>query len=61
MSRRCVAVVSQPAIAERHRQLVCGMNLDLLRGVIEGAAGADVLTARLAPEPGACCVRLTAT
>lgn len=46
------------ALAEQHRDLVCGMNLDLLSGVIEGAGGADAVTARLAPEPGYCCVRI---
>ena len=46
------------ALAEQHRGLVCGMNLDLLGGIIEGAGGGDLLTARLAPEPGYCCVRM---
>jgi predicted ArsR family transcriptional regulator len=45
------------ALAERHRSLVCGMNLDLISGLAEGL-GADRLEARLEPEPGACCVRL---
>jgi predicted ArsR family transcriptional regulator len=45
------------ALAERHRDLVCGLNLELLTGVLEGVTGAK-LTARLAPEPGFCCVRL---
>ncbi|MEY2451380.1 MAG: hypothetical protein QOD92_954 [Acidimicrobiaceae bacterium] len=48
------------ALAEQHRTLVCGMNLDLLSGIIEGIGGEDLLTARLAPEPGHCCVRMTA-
>jgi predicted ArsR family transcriptional regulator len=48
------------ALAEQHRDLVCGMNLELLGGVIDGADGADVLAARLAPEPGCCCVRMQA-
>jgi predicted ArsR family transcriptional regulator len=47
------------ALAEGHRDLVCGMNLALLRGVIDGAGDADVVDARLAPEPGHCCVRMT--
>ena len=47
-------------LAEEHRTLVCGMNLDLLRGVIDGLAPTDRLAARLAPEPGSCCVRITA-
>jgi hypothetical protein len=37
------------------------MNLELLCGVIDGAGSADVLAARLAPEPGYCCVRMTAS
>jgi predicted ArsR family transcriptional regulator len=49
------------ALAEQHRDLVCGMNLELLNGVIEGADGADVLEARLAPQPGYCCVRMKAS
>jgi predicted ArsR family transcriptional regulator len=49
------------ALAEQHRDLVCGMNLALLSGVIEGADGADVLEARLAPRPGYCCVRMKAS
>jgi predicted ArsR family transcriptional regulator len=47
------------ALAEQHRTLVCGMNLDLLSGVIEGI-GDPRLSARLAPEPGYCCVRMKA-
>jgi predicted ArsR family transcriptional regulator len=49
------------ALAEQHRDLVCGMNLELLSGVIDGADGADVLEARLAPQPGYCCVRMKAS
>ena len=49
------------ALAEQHRTLVCGMNLDLLSGVIEGIGGESVLSARLAPEPGYCCVRMKAS
>jgi len=44
-------------LAEEHRDLVCGMNLDLLDGVLDGAATAG-LTARLDPAPGQCCVRI---
>jgi predicted ArsR family transcriptional regulator len=56
-----IALLNCPfhALAEQHRDLVCGMNLELLAGVLEGLTGAK-LTARLAPEPGYCCVRLTA-
>lgn len=46
-------------LAEQHRNLVCGMNLQLLSGIIEGAGGEDLVSARLAPEPGSCCVRMT--
>jgi predicted ArsR family transcriptional regulator len=48
-------------LAEQHRDLVCGMNLELLSGVIDGAEAADVLEARLAPRPGYCCVRMKAS
>lgn len=45
------------SLADRHRELVCGMNLDLLTGVAEEVPGGRV-TARLEPAAGACCVRL---
>jgi predicted ArsR family transcriptional regulator len=45
-------------LAEDHRDLVCGMNCDLLSGVIDGAGAARCFDAELAPEPGSCCVRL---
>jgi predicted ArsR family transcriptional regulator len=45
-------------LAEDHRDLVCGMNLELLGGVIEGVGGAETFDAELAPEPGYCCVRV---
>jgi predicted ArsR family transcriptional regulator len=48
------------ALAEQHRDLVCGMNLELVSGIIDGAGGADMLDARLAPELGYCCVRIKA-
>jgi predicted ArsR family transcriptional regulator len=44
-------------LADRHRALVCGMNLEFLGGVLAGR-GDEGYTARLAPEPGWCCVRL---
>lgn len=46
------------ALAERHRSLVCGMNLELLTGMAQGLDAKDRLTPRLEPEPGMCCVRL---
>ncbi len=45
-------------LAEEHRSLVCGMNLDFLAGLLEGIGPADGLDARLTPEPGYCCVRI---
>jgi predicted ArsR family transcriptional regulator len=44
-------------LAREHAELVCGMNLRLLDGVLEGAA-VEGLVARLEPSPGRCCVRL---
>ncbi|MFJ7333092.1 helix-turn-helix transcriptional regulator [Streptomyces sp. NPDC101116] len=45
------------ALAREHTQTVCGMNLHLLRGLLDGLAESG-LRARLAPSPGHCCVRL---
>ncbi|MET9960037.1 helix-turn-helix domain-containing protein [Streptomyces sp. NPDC006326] len=45
------------ALARDHTQTVCGMNLHLLRGVLEGLGEGDY-QACLAPSPGHCCVRL---
>jgi predicted ArsR family transcriptional regulator len=45
------------ALAREHTELVCGMNLQLLEGLLEGVPDAG-LRARLRPEPGTCCVRL---
>lgn len=57
-----IALVNCPfhRLAEEHRSLVCGMNLDFLAGLLEGMGPADRLNARLAPEPGYCCVRIKA-
>lgn len=57
-----IALVNCPfhRLAEAHRSLVCGMNLDFLAGLLEGMGPADSLDARLQPEPGHCCVRITA-
>ncbi|MEU9022469.1 transcriptional regulator [Actinomadura sp. NPDC048394] len=41
------------AVAERFPPLVCGMNLALLEGLVEGADGVRV---RMDPRPGWCCV-----
>jgi predicted ArsR family transcriptional regulator len=45
------------ALATEHTDLVCGMNLRLLEGILDGLATTG-LTAELRPAPGACCVRL---
>jgi predicted ArsR family transcriptional regulator len=42
-------------LAAEHRDLVCGMNLALIDGLIEGAGASD-LHPELDPEPGRCCV-----
>jgi predicted ArsR family transcriptional regulator len=47
------------ALVDEQRDLVCGMNRDLLGGMAD-AVGDDVLAARLAPSEGNCCVRLDA-
>lgn len=46
------------ALAERHRTLVCGMNLDLLTGLTEGLESDEAMVPRLEPAEGMCCVRL---
>ncbi len=43
------------ALSERHRELVCGMNLALLEGVVD-AIGGTHLEAQSHPGPGECCV-----
>lgn len=57
-----IALVNCPfhRLAEEHRSLVCGMNLELLAGVLDGMGAPERSGARLAPEPGYCCVRITA-
>ena len=42
-------------IAREHTRLVCGLNLDLVTGVIDGS-GCRGVTASLEPSPGRCCV-----
>ncbi len=44
-------------LAERHREVVCGMNLTLIEGLAEGL-GADDVNPVLDPRPGFCCVAL---
>jgi predicted ArsR family transcriptional regulator len=45
------------ALAKDHPDLVCGMNLSLARGLLDGL-GAGSLEARLDPQPGMCYVTL---
>jgi len=42
-------------VAKEHTALVCGLNLDFVRGVVDGLACGG-LTAGLEPSPGRCCV-----
>lgn len=42
-------------LARDHRELVCGMNLQLMSGVVEGL-GLQGVTAALEPRPHECCV-----
>ena len=57
---REIALLNCPfhSLAGEHRNLVCGMNLELLTGVLDGI-DRRWYSARLAPEPGRCCVRLS--
>jgi predicted ArsR family transcriptional regulator len=58
-----VALLNCPfhRLAEEHRGLVCGMNLELLSGVIDGVGGGEAFDAELVPETGSCCVRVRAS
>ncbi len=47
------------ALVEDHRDLVCNMNLALAGGILDGL-GDDRLSARLDPQPGGCCVAISA-
>ena len=47
-------------LASNHPPLICGMNLALLEGLLEGAA-VPGLSARFDPRPGECCVVLMAS
>ena len=44
-------------LAAEHTELVCGMNLALVDGVIEGL-NLRAMSARLEPQPGFCCVKV---
>jgi predicted ArsR family transcriptional regulator len=47
-------------VATAHADVVCGMNLAILDGLVAGLR-TQAIEARLAPEPGRCCVVLTAS
>lgn len=44
-------------LAAEHTELVCGMNLSLVGGLLDGLE-VDSVTARLRPSPGLCCVEI---
>ena len=44
-------------LAERHRDVVCGMNLALVEGLVDGL-GANGWHPVLDPQPGRCCVAI---
>lgn len=44
-------------LAAEHTELVCGMNLALVDGVIDGL-NMEPMRARLEPQPGFCCVKV---
>jgi predicted ArsR family transcriptional regulator len=54
-----IALVNCPfhALAQEHTALVCGMNVRLIEGLLDGL-GATGLAAQLRPAPARCCVRL---
>ena len=54
----CLANCPFDRLAASHTGLVCGLNLALVGGLVEGL-GATGLEARLDPEEGFCCVRVT--
>lgn len=47
-------------LAAAHTELVCGLNLDLVEGVLQGV-GQPGSRAELRPRPGQCCVVIRAT
>lgn len=47
-------------LAEDHRELVCGMNYEVIAGLLE-AVGVSGVSARLDPASGRCCVTLVSS
>jgi predicted ArsR family transcriptional regulator len=58
----CVTLANCPFqdLAENYTAVVCGMNLDLIGGLLDALQPADAY-ARLAPTPGRCCVTISTT
>jgi predicted ArsR family transcriptional regulator len=56
----CLANCPFDRLATEHTALVCGMNLGLIDGLIEGLDTSSV-HARLEPQPGFCCVKVAST
>jgi predicted ArsR family transcriptional regulator len=54
----CLANCPFDRLATEYTDLVCGMNLALIDGVIEGL-GLRAVDAELAPQPGYCCVKVS--
>lgn len=44
-------------LAQKHTELVCGLNQDFVQGVVDGLERSDV-RACLEPQPGWCCVKV---
>jgi predicted ArsR family transcriptional regulator len=53
----CLANCPFDRMATKHVELVCGLNLALIDGVVHGL-GLEGVELRLAPEAGFCCVRV---
>jgi len=45
------------SLRDESRELICGMNLALIEGLLDGL-GVEGVRARLSPRPGMCCVAL---
>ena len=48
------------ALAQESRDLVCGLNRQLVQGIVSGL-GNETLDVALRPAPGRCCVQLRAS
>jgi predicted ArsR family transcriptional regulator len=46
-------------LRDPHLELVCGINVSLAKGLLEGTGTSDVLAAELRPTAGCCCVVVT--